>query len=196
MSDHPDLPDDPSFDDPSFDDPSFDEADPDAPLGSVPPPPASSSLPESGPGSLAPLWARAVARTVDLFIVFAAASIVLNATGVVEMVDEEVVTSNPFVALLVLFGVWGLYEVAGTVGQSRMVGKLLMGLRVRTVEADRSPKLSQLVRRWLLPAITVLVPLGSFQFLVVAMVYLSALLTPQMQGFHDRWAKTLVVRAR
>lgn len=153
-------------------------------------------LPESGPGSLAPVWARAAARLIDMVIIFSAASVVLSFTGAVEVVDDEVIITNEWVPILVLALVWCFYEVGGTLGQTRMVGKMLVGLRVRAVDADSAPSPGSVFMRWLLPAFLMVVPLFNLQFALVATVYLSALLTPTQQGFHDRLAHTLVVRTR
>lgn len=184
MSNLPEHPDEP-FDDDLSDDP-LNHDEPDRP----------DTLPSSGAGSLAPIWARAIARAIDMVIVFSASSIILNYTGVVEVVDDEVVASNSWAVILVLVAVWCFYEVGGTVAQTRMVGKLLMGLRVRGVDQDRAPRPAKVFMRWLVPAVVVLIPLGGLEFAVVATIYLSALLMPRLQGFHDRIANTLVVRAR
>lgn len=184
MTDH-----DPSHD--SFDDEPPHEFEPDPDAEHFEPPA------ESGVGSLAPIWARGVARLVDLFLVLTASSLLLDLTGLVEVVDEEVRSSNPVAALLVLLGLWAAYEVAGTLAGGRMIGKLVLGLRVRSVEVDAPPRLRKAVTRWLIPAVAVLLPLGQLGVLVVlGAVYLSALMNPQLQGFHDRAARTLVVRAR
>jgi uncharacterized RDD family membrane protein YckC len=156
----------------------------------------SAPLPESGPGSLAPIWARGIARIIDLFIVLAASSLVLNLTGLIEVVDDEVVSPNPLGSILVILGVWGFYEVGGTIGGNKMVGKLILGLRVRRLEADQPPAPLKVMTRWLVPAVVVLLPLGQLVFVGLIVVYLSAITVPNFQGIHDRLARTLVVRAR
>jgi uncharacterized RDD family membrane protein YckC len=157
---------------------------------------ASDVLPESGPGSLAPVWARGLARAIDMFIVFMAGGVIARITGLVNVVDDEVVSTNPTLAILVLLGFWAVYEVAGTAGGGRTFGKVMLGLRVRAAEADRSPLPSKAMVRWLLPAIALLLPIGEYTIFVLMLVYLSGALHPRYQGFHDRVANTLVVRAR
>lgn len=153
-------------------------------------------LPAAGPGSLAPVWARAIARIFDMFIILIAGSLLASATGVVEVVDDEVRTTAPLVAELMLIGVWGIYEVFGTIRGGRMIGKLMMGLRVRQVAVDQPPPPLKAMSRWLLPAVVLLVPIAGFQLLVLLIIYLSAVTRPNLQGFHDRFADTLVVRTR
>ncbi|MFP4513537.1 MAG: RDD family protein [Acidimicrobiales bacterium] len=153
-------------------------------------------IPESGPGSLAPIWARGIARVVDLFIIGLAGSLVAQVFGLIEVVDDEVVSQNPTLVILVLLVVWALYEVTGTASGGRTVGKLMLGLRIRSAEVDQAPPPSKSLVRWLLPAIALLLPIAGLQLVVLLVVYFSAVANPRYQGFHDRVAHTLVVRNR
>lgn len=153
-------------------------------------------IPESGPGSLAPLWARAIARIIDMFLVFSMGALVTQVFGLVEVTDDDVVSSNPTLVILSLMVVWGVYEVAGTVTGGRMLGKMALGLRIRQADVDVPPRASKALSRWLLPAITLLLPVGEITLVLLVFVYLTAITHPSRQGFHDRVAKTVVVRSR
>ena len=153
-------------------------------------------VPESGPGSLAPLWARALARIIDMFLVLTMGALISQVFGLVETTDDGPVSGNPALVMLSLLAVWGLYEVTGTVTGGRMLGKMALGLRIRQVEVDAPPRALKALSRWLLPAIMLLVPVGEVILVLLVFVYLTAITHPTRQGFHDRVAHTLVVRSR
>ncbi|MGY6500660.1 MAG: RDD family protein [Acidimicrobiales bacterium] len=153
-------------------------------------------VPATGEGSLAPVWMRGLARIIDFFVIGIAISVVWAVFGIVEIVDDEAVFSNATQATLIAVVVWGIYEVAGTARGGRMLGKFMFGVRVRRVDRDVAPVAFKAMTRWLVPAVVAFLPLGQFVIIGVMVVYLSAILHPQFQGFHDRAAKTLVVRGR
>ena len=152
--------------------------------------------PEPEPGSLAPLWRRGVARIADLVVILLASSAIAGAFGLTEVIDGEVVTEDPLLVILVVLVLWAFYEVYGVAVAGRTFGKLVMGLRVRQVESDRQPTAFKSLSRWLVPAIAIVLPIGQLVLAALMVVYLSAILNPHRQGFHDRLANTLVVRAR
>jgi uncharacterized RDD family membrane protein YckC len=152
--------------------------------------------PEPEPGSLAPLWRRGIARIADLVVILLASSAIAGYFGLTEVVDGELVTENPMLVTLVVLVLWAFYEVYGVASGGRTLGKLVMGLRVRQVEADRLPSPFKSLSRWLLPAIAIVLPIGELVLVALVLVYLSAVLNPLRQGFHDRLANTLVVRTR
>jgi uncharacterized RDD family membrane protein YckC len=154
----------------------------------------SEPLPDTGVGSLAPIWARAIARVIDLFIVGVGGLFVAQLFGYIEVVDDETVTSDPLGVTLVVLAVWCLYEVVGTLGGGRTVGKFVLGLRVRSVAVDRPPTPFKAMSRWLLQGISLL--LGQLGVILLLVVYLTAATQPTRQGIHDRLANTVVVRAR
>ena len=151
-------------------------------------------LPESGIGALAPVWARGLTRLVDLFLAFIGGTFAANLLGAISYDDDNVTVESYATYLVAMLGVWAVYEVAGTIGGGRTVGKFLLGLRVRRVEADLPPSPFKALTRWLVMGVAML--LGQLGPFVLGVIYLSALLNPQMQGLHDRAAGTLVVRAR
>jgi uncharacterized RDD family membrane protein YckC len=160
------------------------------------PPATGPGLAESGPGSLASIWARGVARFVDLFIAGIGGMFLANLLGAVSYEDDTVTIENRALYVVAILAVWGVYEVVGTIGGGRTVGKFLMGLRVRRVDADTPPPAFKALTRWLVMGVAVLLPLGGLEVLVLLVVFLSALTNPMMQGIHDRVASTLVVRSR
>lgn len=152
------------------------------------------TMPETGVGSLAPIWARGIARIIDLFIVGVGGLFVAQLFGYIEVVDDETVSSDPLAVTLVVMAVWLVYEVVGTLGGGRTVGKFVLGLRVRAVSSDGPPTPFKAMSRWLLQGISLM--LGQFGLILLLVVYLTSVTQPTRQGLHDRVANTLVVRAR
>ena len=153
-------------------------------------------LPESGPGALAPIWARGIARVIDLFIIGVGGMFMANVFGAIKVDDDTVVIENQLAYALAILLVWAVYEVAGTLGGGRTVGKFALGLRIRRVTEDRAPAPLKALTRWLVMGVAMLLPLGGLEVVVLLVVYLTAVGNPSRQGIHDRAASTLVVRAR
>jgi uncharacterized RDD family membrane protein YckC len=127
-------------------------------------------LPASGPGALAPIWARGVARVIDLFIVGVGGMFVARLAGFIETEDSTVTISNRIGYALAILGVWALYEVMGTLGGGRTVGKYALGLRIRRVDEDRAPAPHKAMTRWLVMGVAMMLPLGGLEAIVLLVV--------------------------
>ena len=148
---------------------------------------------------LAGKLARCAARLIDTVLVGA-----FVAWCAVEAIDR-------FVALCSLGGCsepvgspWG-FVVLGVVAlllepvlvavSGRTVGKLVMGIKVVGVADGETPTLERsLIRVWL-PAAAIVSPLGLGWVAVWALLGISALARRFGRGWHDKWARTIVVVA-
>ncbi|MBM3769812.1 MAG: RDD family protein [Acidimicrobiia bacterium] len=132
------------------------------------------------------LGARAAAATIDLglltLIDLAVVYLTLQICGLTPR-EMDLLPLPPLVAFLVVQN--GGYLVAFTAG-GQTIGKMVMGARVVASEPGQVLDLSRALQRTLVWAVMAL-PLG--------LGLLSALLTPDRRGFHDRIAGTRVVRA-
>jgi len=71
-----------------------------------------------------------------------------------------------------------------------------LGARIKVVRADSGsvPGAGKSVIRWIIPAAAAWLPVGNF--LISPLVYISLLWDSNRQGWHDKAARTLVVKAR
>lgn len=138
--------------------------------------------------ALASIGARFAARLIDGLVLAVPAFAVIAAT-----VDLDDRGSLPLSTVLALSLGAGLYEVLLTAWRGQTVGKMALRIRVVRTDTGAPPTLGPAAIRYLLPAAVSAVPvIGPFLSLAV---YLPALRDPRRQGFHDRAAATVVVRA-
>ena len=95
---------------------------------------------------------------------------------------------------LVTAAIWLVYEVAPTAARGRTIGKFIVGLKVLRADTWSEPGVGKSLGRWVVPAVPFLVL--SFGTLLAALVYGSVAWNKQGQGWHDKAAGTVVVRAR
>ena len=132
------------------------------------------------------LGARAAAVAIDLLVLGAIDAVVIYFTMQicgVTFVEFGIIPKGPLVAFLVVQNVG--YLVAFTAG-GQTLGKMAVGIKVVAAESDASVDLGQALKRtvvWLLLAI----PAG--------LGFLTAFLSRDHRGLHDRFARTRVVRA-
>jgi uncharacterized RDD family membrane protein YckC len=134
----------------------------------------------------APLGARLGAAAMDLALLAIIDAIVIYLTMQIcgiTFEDLEILPKAPLVAFLLLQN--GGYLVAFTAG-GQTLGKLAAGIRVVPARADRSLDFSHSLLRTV-----VWLPLA----LPAGLGLLTALLSPDRRGLHDRCAGTKVVRA-
>ena len=149
--------------------------------------------PLAGPGALAPVWQRAIARLVDVFIVFNVAGflaflVVRPAAG-----DERLLTTLTFAG--VFWVIAAAYEAGMVAWRGQTLGKMLLRLRiVRRTDGGR-PTPGEALVRYAVPTVWLLLPLPLIGQLLWIVVYLSAIPNERRQGWHDRAASTLVVVA-
>ncbi len=206
---------------PEPDDPRWREAGPSEPSPEVPrwqpeSPSAPGELaPQSAPVTLASFGQRVLARLIDLLIV-GLPSLVLIAVfsaGAVSDIDLSAVTADPEtgqpadpeafsqaiaelsgVALtwsLIVFAIWGIYEVGLTATRGATLGKSAMRIAVLDQGSFGLISWGRSSVRWAIPAAVGFV-CGPLQLLI----YLSPLFdsSRRLQGWHDKAARDLVVR--
>jgi uncharacterized RDD family membrane protein YckC len=143
------------------------------------------SLPATGAGSIAPLSRRFLARFIDGIIIglplYALVPGLRDASGAISVG-----------VLFIIFLVGAVYEIfqIGLWGQT--IGKRLFGIKVVRLTDGEVPGLGAAAIRYLLPQALLNIPVLN---LLVIVVYLRAAFDPLRQGFHDRAAGTIVVRA-
>lgn len=175
----------------SFQEPELQVASVESPLAEPPRPdrPASGARWTASAGPSAPaagLGARFVAALLDLALLAAVDGAVLYFTLQIcglTAAEIHLLPLGPLLAFLVVQN--GGYFVALTVG-GQTIGKMLTGIRVVASESGQSLDLGRALQRTLLWTVMVL-PAG--------LGLLTALLSPERRGLHDRFAGTKVVRA-
>ena len=86
-----------------------------------------------------------------------------------------------------------VYEIAFVAFTGQTPGKRLLRITVVDVTTGRPPRLDGATIRYLVPSVPALLPgIGA---VITLVVYLSATWSPTRQGWHDRAAGTVVVRA-
>jgi uncharacterized RDD family membrane protein YckC len=157
-------------------------------------------LPAEGPGSLAPILPRALARLTDFVLSFLVPfTILIGLVGetVSDAEGTESVTYPGWVPLATV-GFLAVYEIGLVTWRGQTIGMMIGGLVVIR-EADGHPPTQQdAARRAALPV--VLIGLG-FYTVLLRIAYLAVYLSPILdqrtrKGWHERMAGTLVVRRR
>ena len=162
--------------------------------------------------SLAALWRRAAAWSIDVLIFGGALFGIVATTGIRrplvlawrlvrsgpgsftpamlhQLVRGEVVFS--VAVLLGGFAAWVLYRVVCTGRWGRTIGKCLFGIQVVRLEDPLTPPgMRRAAIRWLLPPLAGAIPLPGSGLLP----YLMAARNHTRQGGHDQAARTVVVR--
>lgn len=147
--------------------------------------------PLSGPGSLAVVWQRAVARLVDVFVVF-------NVAGLLTVVvarpsDDDSSIFSYVVVQTVFLVIAAIYEAGMVAWRGQTLGKMLLRLRVVRRSDGSAPTPAEAVVRFF-PWLWLYVPfVGQFLWIVM---YLTAIPNDRRQGWHDRAASTLVLSSR
>ena len=149
--------------------------------------------PLSGTGAIAPVWQRAIARLIDVFITFNVAGFL--AFLIVRPADGD----NSLLTTLTFAGVfWVLaagYEAGMVAWRGQTLGKMLLRLRiVRRTDGTR-PSPGEALVRYAVPTVWLLLPVPLVGQLMWMVVYLSSIPNVRRQGWHDKAASTLVVVA-
>ena len=146
--------------------------------------------PLSGSGAIAPVWQRAIARLLDVFIVFNVAGLITVVVVSPAEGDSSVLTF--IVVQTVFLACAGLYEGGMVAWRGQTLGKILLRLRVvRRSDGGRPTPGESAVRFF--PWLWLFVPyVGQFRWIVI---YLTAIPNARRQGWHDKAASTLVVVA-
>ena len=182
-----------------------------------PPPGQPASTPQAGTGwatygtgenaELAGAGSRLGARLIDA-VIFAIVAIVLFIVVAVasfgELVDDAAVDDDAIeeafegliVVPLVVVAVGMLYEVSLTAMKGQTLGKMAVRIRVVGAESGSVPGWGKAFGRWFVPSIVSVISLWiSFVGFLALVIYASLLWDKRRQGWHDKVAKTLVIKA-
>lgn len=137
---------------------------------------------------LASIWRRFFARLIDGLIIGVVLLLILAASGT-DFSDDSVGFGTN--ALLLIAA--AAYEIGMVSSRGQTVGKIWLGIKVVRIE-DRGihPPPGRAMMRYALP--NVLGLLGFLGTLLSLLVYLSAIWDGQKQGWHDKAAKTVVIK--
>lgn len=149
--------------------------------------------PLRGTGSLAPVWQRAIARLVDVFIIFNVAGFLAYVIVRPAEDDSGLLTTIAFAGVFWLIA--GVYEAGMVAWRGQTLGKLLLRIEVVRRTDGARPTPGEAAVRYAVPTVWLLLPLPLIGQLLWMIVYLSAIPNARRQGWHDRAASTLVVVA-
>ena len=149
--------------------------------------------PLRGTGSLAPVWQRAIARLVDIFIIFNVAGFLAYVIVRPAEDDTGLLTTIAFAGVFWLIA--GVYEAGMVAWRGQTLGKLLLRIEVVRRTDGARPTPGEAAVRYAVPTVWLLLPLPLIGQLLWMVVYLSAIPNARRQGWHDRAASTLVVVA-
>jgi uncharacterized RDD family membrane protein YckC len=140
--------------------------------------------------ALASIPRRIGARLLDGLLVSAVVTLGLAATGT--NVFESFDGSGPVWPSYVLWGASAAYEVWLTSLTGQTIGKRLLSIQVVDADTGAIPSLDRSALR-IAPMVVQLVPVVG---ILGALMYLRALWDGRRQGFHDKFANTIVIDRR
>ena len=137
----------------------------------------------------ASIGSRFAARLVDGLLL--AVPSVLVTLAVVDLDADPI--EVPFWIRAATLLLAAVYEIAFVALTGQTLGKRLLGIQVVDVTTGRPPRLDGATIRYLVPSVPALLPeIGA---VITIAIFLSATWSPTRQGWHDRAAATVVVRA-
>ena len=143
-------------------------------------------------GLLASIGQRIGARLLDGIIIGLPLTILVFAAS--DISEDRRTISTPLWVQLVAAAVSALYEIVLIRTRGQTVGKRVLGIKVVRVTDGGLPDWTASVVRYVLPVVPVLIPVPGV-FLLSVVIYLVAIVHPLRQGWHDRAAGTIVVKA-
>ena len=149
---------------------------------------------------LASPGARLGARLID-WIIMAIAFVILlvvgigSAIGIGSNEDEEAAMSLGVLLLtpLLIAAVGVAYEVTMIALKGQTLGKMATSIKVVRADNGLLPGWGKSIGRWIIPVILLFVPVVGW--LLAILVYVSLTWDKVRQGWHDKAAGTLVVKA-
>lgn len=146
----------------------------------------------SGADWRADVGTRVAARIIDVLVVAVPIAVLLYAATDVDV--EADTFELPLWVTLAAVALAAAYEILLIALSGQTVGKRLLHIQVVDVVTGRPPSLGSAAIRYLVPTVPAAVPIPGAA-LLGPLVYLSVLWSPTRQGWHDRAAGTVVVRA-
>lgn len=157
------------------------------------------NLGTGGTVELASPGARLGARILDIMIVVGALTIL----GVLYVVaafgsDSDSDSASAFAAALVVLvllaaAIGLLYEVTMIATRGQTLGKMATSIKVVRADNGLVPGWGKSIGRWFIPALLPIIPFVGW--ILSLLVYVSFLWDRARQGWHDKAAGTLVVKA-
>lgn len=155
--------------------------------------------PTEGPGSLAPIFPRAMARLTDFVVSVLVPQTILGLLFVETAVNEEGVqeiTKVPLWLAPAFVVILAAYEIGLVAWRGQTLGMMVGRLEVVDMDTGAPPSRDAAIRRGILPVVAY----GLGLYVAVAFIgYLAIYLSPLLeqtrrQGWHDKLARTVVVR--
>jgi uncharacterized RDD family membrane protein YckC len=143
-------------------------------------------------GLLASIGQRIGARLLDGLIIGLPLTVLVFAAS--DISEDRETISTPLWVQLVAAAVSALYEVVLIRSWGQTIGKRVLGIKVVRSTDGALPDWTASVVRYVLPVVPVLIPVPGV-FLLSLVIYLVAIVHPLRQGWHDRAAGTIVVKA-
>jgi uncharacterized RDD family membrane protein YckC len=143
-------------------------------------------------GLLAGIGQRIGARLLDGLIIGLPLTVLVFAAS--DISEDRRTVSTPLWVQLVAAAVSALYEIVLIRTRGQTVGKRVLGIKVVRITDGALPDWTASVVRYVLPVVPVLIPVPGL-FLLSIVIYLAAVVHPLRQGWHDRAAGTIVVKA-
>ena len=158
-------------------------------------------IPGKGTRTLASVGQRALARILDAVIAGAAGGIIgailgglIFAAGASGSETGSILTLGVSFVVILLIAIIGLaYETLMLTFYGATLGKMVMKIKVVSVETGENPQLLNALLRFALPGVMGLIPI------VGGLAALACWLSPRFdssgrpQGWHDKVAKTVVI---
>lgn len=155
-------------------------------------------IPGKGTRTLASVGQRALARIIDGLIAGAAGGIIGAILGVIIFAagseTGSILTFGVSFVVILLIAIIGLaYETLMLTFYGATLGKMVMKIKVVSVETGENPQLLNALLRFALPGVMGLIPI------VGGLAALACWLSPlfdssgRQQGWHDKVAKTVVI---
>ncbi|EPH18223.1 MULTISPECIES: RDD family protein [Dermabacter] len=158
-------------------------------------------IPGKGTRTLASVGQRALARIIDGLIAGAAGGIIGAILGVIIFAAAasgsetgSILTFGVSFVVILLIAIIGLaYETLMLTFYGATLGKMVMKIKVVSVETGENPQLLNALLRFALPGVMGLIPI------VGGLAALACWLSPlfdssgRQQGWHDKIAKTVVI---
>jgi uncharacterized RDD family membrane protein YckC len=143
-------------------------------------------------GLLASIGQRIGARLLDGLIIGLPLTVLVFAAS--DVSEDRKTISTPLWVQLVAAVVSALYEIVLIRTWGQTVGKRVLGIKVVRITDGALPDWTASIVRYVLPVVPVLIPVSGV-FLLSIVIYLVAIVHPLRQGWHDRAAGTIVVKA-
>lgn len=131
---------------------------------------------------------------IGVLFLLGVAALLTPSSGDPVIDDEATISLAVFVSFVALAAVVGLlYEVVMIAVRGQTLGKMMTSIKVVRADNGLGPGWGKSIGRWIIPTVLAFIP--AVGWLLSLLVYLSLLWDSARQGWHDKAAGTLVVKA-